>query len=178
MQRVRLARLVPVCGHHLANKARKNYLCSRKCSKINVQPFPQQIVQRNRLILWFSFLCNHLRLQSVLWRIYMSMCVSILICHCLQTFRKYFCLMQALHLCVKAWHCLVLSILLYYLHFLFYSKSHSVFFSPFFQHSNQFWFFVSQTKSTVSLYPLPDTTSMLPTLNNPISSKPGFAAVF
>lgn len=43
-------------------------------------------------------------------------CVSTLICHCLWIFRKCLCLMQTLHLCVKAWHYLVLIILLYYLH--------------------------------------------------------------
>lgn len=62
--------------------------------------------------------------------------VSTLICHCLWIFRKCLCLMQTLHLCVKAQHYLVLRILLYYLHFLFYSKSHTLYFSVLlFQHS-------------------------------------------
>lgn len=94
VKRVITAWLLSVYGEHLTNKGRKGCLCSRKCSKQKVQQF--QIVSNEKSSYFLTFLSLQspsLLLQSVSWRTCMSIFVSIRICHCLQTFRKRFCLM-------------------------------------------------------------------------------------
>lgn len=172
--------LITVWEKHLTNKA-EDYLCSSKCFKQKAQPFPQKSHQVKSFILWFSLLCNHLLLPSAVWQICTGTYVSACICHCLWAFRKCFCLMQALDLCAKARHCLVLGILLHYLHAGFYSESHFVF-------SSLFFFFFSIANNSYSLLcklsPLSHYIIFLPkllcspTLNNLVSPKPGFTAVF
>lgn len=111
---------------------------------------------------------------------YEHMCECLHLSSSFRAFRKCFCLMQALDLCVKARHCLVLSILLHCLHAGFYSESQFVFSSLF--------FFSSTASNSNSLFcklsPLSHYIIFLPkllcspTLNNLVSPKPGFAAVF
>lgn len=135
--------------------------------------------QEKYFILWFSLPYNHLLLPSAVWQICTSTCVSACICHCLWAFRKCFCLMQALDLRVKSRHCLVLSILLHYLHAGFYSESHLVYSTLFFasiaSNSNSLFCKLSPLSHYIIFLP---KLLCSPILNNLVSPKPDFAAVF